>query len=440
MRVRNLISEVSYLQAREFIPKRRKGKARRGGTQLKGVAEEKLGQRLEKNRLLLKGNYFMNFREGQIVEGVVKNFAHFGAFIDVGGVKGLLHKKEISWNNHKHPAEILTLGSKIQVKILQLDREKGWLSLGLKQTLPDPWEKAAERYAVGTRVEGRVGAVMRYGLLLELEDGVKGLLHGSNIPGLGEGEKLSDLYPRGKELEGFVLSVDVSRKRISLGLERPSSTSWKDFAERYPPGSLVRGKIKNITDFGLFVEISRGIDGLVHRSDLSWSPVLGSLEQMYRRGQEIETLVLKLDKDRMRISLGLKQIERNPWKDAAARYKIGQVVKGRVNKITRFGAFVEVEPGIDGLVHISNLSPRRVERVEEVVKAGDEIKAVVKHIDAEKRKFQLSIRDLMPAPPPWKKSWDSLAEDSEYDFGPVAVGEWGLGREGRSGGKDSLRG
>lgn len=206
--------------------------------------EGKAGESLGKNRLLLKGNDFMHFREGQIVEGVVKNFAHFGAFIDIGGVNGLLHKKEISWTSHKHPAKIFTLGSKIQVKILQLDREKGWLSLGLKQTLPDPWEKAAERYPVGTRVKGRVGAVMRYGLLVELEEGVKGLLHGSNIPGRGKGENLSDLYPRGKELEVFVLSVDASHKRISLGLERPSRASWKDFAERYSAGSLVRGKIK----------------------------------------------------------------------------------------------------------------------------------------------------------------------------------------------------
>jgi small subunit ribosomal protein S1 len=407
--------------------------------QMRGDTGETTGQNLGKNRLLLQGNDFMNLREGQIVEGIVKDFAHFGAFIDIGGINGLLHKKEISWTRSKHPSEFLTLGSKIQVKILELDREKGRLSLGLKQTLPDPWEKTAERYPVGSRVKGRVAMVLSYGLLIELEQGIKGLLHVSNIPGRPEGENLSGLYTTGEEMEIFVLSVDASRKRISLGMEPPSTVSWDQFAGKYPVGSLVRGTIKNITDFGLFVEISKGIDGLVHRSDLSWSTVSGSLEEMYRRGQEIETLVLKMDKARMRISLGIKQIERNPWNDLAARYQVGQMVKGRVNKTTHFGAFVELEPGVDGLVHISNLSPRRVETVEEVVKAGDEIQALVKHIDVEKRKIQLSIRDLI-SPPSWKKSWDSLAAHSEFDFSPAGIGPWDWGREGKSGGKDSLRG
>jgi small subunit ribosomal protein S1 len=370
---------------------------------------EKEDPNLGKNRMLLKGKDFVNFKEGQIVEGVVKNFAHFGAFVDIGGVNGLLHKKEVAWTRPRHPSEILTLGSKIQVKILQLDREKGWLALGLKQTLPDPWEKIAKKYPVGTRRKGRIAAVMSYGLLVELEEGVKGLLHGSHIGGRRAEENLSDLYASGEEVEVFVLSVDESRKRISLGLEQPSKISWDNFAEKYPVGSMVRGKIKNITDFGLFIEISRGIDGLVHRSDLSWSPILGSLQEMYRRGEEIEAMVLKMDKERMRVSLGIKQIERNPWKDLAERYQIGQVVRGRVIKIVKFGAFVELEPGVDGLIHISNLSPRRVEKVEEEVKMGDEIKAVIKHIDAERRKLQLSIRDLIVAPPLRKRSWDSAA-------------------------------
>ena len=407
---------------------------------MRALTGEKEGQILGENRLLLKGNDFMNLREGQIVEGIVKDLVHFGAFVDIGGAKGLLHKKEISWTGSKHPSEILTLGSKIQVKILQLDREKGWLSLGLKQTPPDPWEKAAERYPVGTKVKGEIVIAMSYGLLVELEQGIKGLLHRSNIPGRRQEEILSDLYACGGEMEVFVLSMDISRRRISLGLERPSGVPWEEFAEKHPPGSLVRGTIKNITDFGLFVEVAKGIDGLVHRSDLSWSPVSGSLQEMYRRGEEIETRVLKMDKERMRISLGIKQIERNPWSDVASRYKVGQVVEGRVNKITPFGAFVEVEPGVDGLVHISNLSPRRVESVEEVVRVGDEVKARVKNIVAEKRKLQLSIRDLISPRPPWKKSWDSLAEHSEFDFGPAGIGQCGWGREGRSGGKDSLRG
>ncbi len=373
---------------------------------------------LEKERDGLRQQTLATLEEGKIVEGVVKNITDYGAFIDLGGIDGLMHITDMSWGRINHPSDVLTVGATVNVKVLQFDREHQRVSLGLKQTIPDPWENIAEKFPVGSRVKGKVTSLTDYGAFVQLLEGVEGLVHVSEMAWTKRVRHPSKVLSVGDEVEVMVLEVDQAQKRISLGLKQTNPNPWDTIGERYPVGTKIQGRIKNITDFGIFIGIDEGIDGLVHISDISWTQRLKHPSEMYRKGQEVQAIVLNIDKENQRFSLGIKQIQKNPWDDAHHRFKVGQLVKGKVTNVTKFGAFVELEPGIEGLVHISELSHQRVENAEEVIKNGDEIQAVVINVEPKKHKIGLSIKDIdrYQSQQPRKDS-PTAYEDDTSDFG-----------------------
>ncbi len=349
---------------------------------------------LEKERESLRQKTLENLEEGQIVEGVVKNITDYGAFIDLGGIDGLMHITDMSWARITHPSDVLALGQRVKVKVLQFDRENQRVSLGLKQTQSDPWENITEKYPVGTRVKGKVTSITDYGAFVQLQEGVEGLVHVSEMSWTKRVRHPSKILSVGDEVEVMVLDLDTAQKRISLGLKQTTPNPWDTIAERYPIGTKIQGRIKNITDFGIFIGIDEGIDGLVHISDISWVQRLKHPSELYKKGQEVQAIVLNIDRESQRFSLGMKQIQKNPWEDVHHRFKVGQMIKGKVTNITKFGAFIELEPGIEGLVHISELSHDRVEQPTDVVKAGDEVEAVVINVEPRKHKIGLSIKDI----------------------------------------------
>jgi small subunit ribosomal protein S1 len=349
---------------------------------------------LEKERDSLRQKTLENLEEGKIVEGVVKNITDYGAFIDLGGIDGLMHITDVSWARITHPSEVLSLGSKIKVKVLQFDREHHRVSLGLKQTLPDPWENFAERFPVGTRIKGKVTSITDYGAFVQLQEGLEGLVHVSEMSWTKRVRHPSKILSVGDEVEVMVLDADPVKNRISLGLKQTSRNPWDTIAERYPVGTKIQGRIKNITEFGIFIGIDEGIDGLVHISDISWVRRLKHPSEVFKKGQEVQAIVLNIDAENQRFSLGIKQIQKNPWDDVHYRFRVGQLIKGKVTNVTKFGAFVEIEPGIEGLVHISELGEEKVEKAADVVKVGDEIQAVVINVDPKKHKIGLSIKEV----------------------------------------------
>jgi len=372
---------------------------------------------LEKERELLRQRTLQALKEGQIVEGIVKNITDYGAFIDLGGIDGLMHITDISWGRINHPAEVLNLGLKIKVKVLQFDREHQRVSLGLKQTLPDPWESAVQKFPVGARVKGKVTSITDYGAFVQLQEGVEGLVHVSEMSWTKRVRHPSKILSVGDEVEVMVLDADRGQKRISLGLKQTTPNPWDTIAERYPVGTKIQGRIKNITDFGIFIGIDEGIDGLVHISDISWVQHLKHPSEIFKKGQEVQAIVLNIDKENQRFSLGIKQIQKNPWDEVHHRFRVGQLVKGKVTNVTKFGAFVEIEVGIEGLVHISELSHQRVEKATEVVRAGDEIQAVVINVDPKKHKIGLSIKDVDRYRAHARKEASAAYDDDTSDFG-----------------------
>ena len=373
---------------------------------------------LEKERESKRQKTLENLAEGQLVEGVVKNITDYGAFIDLGGIDGLMHITDMSWARINHPSDVLTLGTKIKVKVLQFDREHQRVSLGLKQTFPDPWENVVEKFPVGARVKGKVTSITDYGAFVQLQEGVEGLVHVSEMSWTKRVRHPSKILSAGDEVEVMVLDADQGQKRISLGLKQTTLNPWDTIAERYPVGTKIQGRIKNITDFGIFIGIDEGIDGLVHISDISWIQRLKHPSEVFKKGQEVQAIVLNIDKENQRFSLGVKQIQKNPWDDVHHRFRIGQMIKGKVTNVTKFGAFVEIEAGIEGLVHISELSHQRVEKATEVTKVGDEIQAVVINVDPKRHKIGLSIKDIdrYQAHPPRKEPSTAYYDDTS-DFG-----------------------
>ncbi|MBI4495388.1 MAG: 30S ribosomal protein S1, partial [Deltaproteobacteria bacterium] len=372
---------------------------------------------LEKERESLRQKTLESLQEGQVVEGVVKNITDYGVFIDLGGIDGLMHITDISWGRINHPSDLLSVGASVRVKVLQFDRESQRVSLGMKQILPDPWERVTEKFPVGSRLKGKVVSITDYGAFIQLQEGVEGLVHVSEMSWTKRVRHPSKILSVGDEVEVMVLDVDANQKRISLGLKQVTPNPWDTIAERYPVGTKIQGRIKNITDFGVFIGIDEGIDGLVHISDISWVQRLKHPSEAFKKGQEVQAIVLNIDKENQRFSLGIKQIQRNPWDDVHHRYKVGQIVKGKVTNLTKFGAFVEIEPGIEGLVHISELSHQRVEKASEVIKVGDEVQAVVINIESKKHKIGLSIKDMdMYHPTPTRKE-AAAYEDDTSDFG-----------------------
>jgi len=332
--------------------------------------------------------------EGGIVEGVIKNITDYGIFIDLGGIDGLLHVTDISWGRIAKPAEVFHKGEKIKLKVLSFDREKERVSLGLKQLTENPWDNISEKYPVGALVDGKVVNLTDYGVFVELEPGVEGLVHISEMYWTREIRHPSKVLNVGETIRVVVLEVNPEAKRVSLSLKQTSPNPWEKLREKYPVGAVVKGIVRNITNFGVFVGIEEGIDGLVHVSDISWKHRVTHPSEYFKKGQEVEAVVLNVDIENEKFSLGIKQIEKNPWEDLPNKYAPGKVVTGKITNFTDFGIFVEIEEGIEGLVHISEISQKRVKTSSELYKIGDTVSAVVKSIDPKSKKIRLSIKDM----------------------------------------------
>ena len=349
---------------------------------------------LERERASLKEQTLHVLEEGVILEGTVKNITDYGAFIDLGGIDGLLHITDMSWGRLQHPSEVLKVGDKVKVVVLKYDPERERVSLGMKQIMTDPWTEAAANYPVGRRVQGKVVSVTDYGAFIELEKGVEGLIHVSEMSWTKRTVHPSKVVNVGDLVEVQVLGVDEANRRISLGLKQTEPNPWEVLAEKHTPGSRVKGKVKSITDFGIFVEIESGIDGLVHISDLSWTKKIKHPSELYRKGDEVEAVVLGIDVENERVSLGIKQLSDDPWNTIAQRYPINTKINGKVTSIADFGVFVEIEDGIEGLIHVSQLSSERVDKPSSLFKVGDQVEALVVQIDPKERRIGLSIRAL----------------------------------------------
>ena len=329
---------------------------------------------------------------GELRKGVVKNITEFGAFIDLGGVDGLLHITDISWGRVSHPSEVLQVGQEIEVMILNIDEVKERVSLGLKQKQQNPWDDIVSKYPVGSRVTGKVVNIMPYGAFVELESGVEGLIHVTEMSWTKRISKPGDVLSAGQEVEAVVLDVDVNNRKISLGLRQKERNPWEVLAEKYPVGSRVRGKVRNMTTFGAFVEIENDIDGMIHVTDMSWTRKINNPNEVLKPGQEVDAVILDINPELQRVSLGLKQAESDPWANIDTMYKVGDIVRGKVTKIAQFGAFVELTNKIDGLIHISQLSRDHVAKVRDVLNEGDEVEARVIKVNPEARQIGLSVK------------------------------------------------
>ena len=348
---------------------------------------------LEKEHEAEKHDTLKNIEEGKIIEGIIKNITDYGLFIDLGGIDGLLHVTDISWGRITRPSDHFSKGEKIRVKVLSFDREKERVALGLKQLTPNPWETIKDKYPINSLIEGRVVNLTDYGVFVELEPGVEGLIHVSEMFWTREIRHPSKVLSIGQIINVMILDINVETKRISLGLKQTTPNPWETLKQKYPEGSVITGVIRNITNFGIFVGVEEGIDGLIHMSDISWKQRVKHPSEMFKKGQEIEAMVLNIDVEHEKFSLGLKQIEKNPWEELNAKYPSGSTVAGKVTNITDFGIFVEIEEGIEGLVHISELSSRRVKTSSELFSVGDNVTAIVKNVDPKSRKIRLSIKD-----------------------------------------------
>jgi small subunit ribosomal protein S1 len=349
---------------------------------------------LEKERDHLKAQTLAELEEGKVIEGTVKNITDYGVFVDLGGIDGLLHITDMSWGRVGHPSEMCQISEKIQVKVLQFDRNNERVSLGLKQLVADPWTTAAGKYPLGTRVQGRVVSLTDYGAFVEIEEGVEGLIHISEMSWTRKIRHPSKILSVGDTVEAVVLDINVDNKRISLGMKQIEPNPWDVIAEKYPVETVIAGKIKNITDFGVFIGIDEGIDGLVHISDISWTKRIKHPSEVFKKGQEVQAKVLNIDKGNERFSLGIKQLEADPWQSIPDRYPVGAVITGPITNVTDFGLFVELEEGIEGLVHVSEISKEKIKSPVGQYKVGDTITAKVINLSPKDRKIGLSMKKV----------------------------------------------
>ena len=349
---------------------------------------------LEETRDRKRQTTLSTLKEGQLIQGVVKNITEYGAFIDLGGIDGLLHITDMSWGRVGHPSELFVVGDKVEVMVLKYDRDTGRISLGLKQKSADPWSNVANKYQIGTRVKGKVVSLTDYGAFVELEPGVEGLVHVSEMSWTHEVRHPSRLVSVGDQVEAAVLNVDSGSRKISLGMKQTAPNPWDMVETRYPAGTRIEGKVKSLTDFGAFIGLDEGIDGLIHISDMSWTKHVKHPSELFKKGQKVEAVVLKIDKEKERLSLGYKQLTRDPWdEEIPQRYKVGSNTTGKVTKITDFGVFVELDGGVEGLIHISETGLDPSMRLEEKFKPQDEITAKIIKADREERKIALSLRE-----------------------------------------------
>jgi small subunit ribosomal protein S1 len=394
---------------------------------------------MEKERDSLKKEILKVLEEGVILEGTVKNITGYGAFVDLGGIDGILHISDMSWGRISHPSELVKVGDRIKVVVLKFDPERERISLGTKQIVPDPWSSIREKYPVGSRVQGKVLNLMDYGAFVELEKGIEGLIHVSEMSWTKKISHPSKVVQVGETVEVLVLDADPTHRRISLGLKQVMPNPWELVKERYPVGSVITGPVRNVTDFGLFVGVEEGIDGLVHVSDLHWTRKIKHPSELYKKGDVVEAKVLGVDVQNERFSLGIKQLTTDPWKLIAQRYPVGSRVKGEIASVPDFGVFVRLEEGVEGLIHVSQLSTERVDKPSSLFKAGDPIEAEVIHVDPHERKIGLSVRALKKTEER-REMEDYLKREKEagrFSFDTILNEELRLDRdeEGRSAGK-----
>ncbi|KKO03528.1 hypothetical protein LCGC14_0094530 [marine sediment metagenome] len=384
---------------------------------------------LEQRRSAAKESLLAELAEGQVRKGVVKNIADFGVFIDLGGLDGLLHITDMSWGRIGHPSERVKVEQDIEVKILNIDREKEKVALGLKQLTENPWSKVGEHYPVGTKVRGQVVSIMSYGAFVKLEDGLEGLVHISEMSWTRRVSHPSELVSEREEIDVVVLDIDKDKQEISLGMKQAAENPWMIVKEKYPPGTVVDGNVQNMTSFGAFVEIEPGIDGMLHVSDLSWTRRIGHPSEMLQKGQELQCVVLAVDEEKMRVSLGLKQLSEDPWlRMIPANYLPGQIVRGKVTKITNFGVFIELEEGLEGLLHVSELSEQKVDNPQDVVKSGDELEVKILRVDMEERKIGLSLKRAQR--PGLDEDGDEMASEASFDADTPVKRRGGLASQG----------
>jgi small subunit ribosomal protein S1 len=349
---------------------------------------------LEDERDSKRASTLATIEDGKVIDGIVKNITEYGVFVDLGGVDGLLHITDISWGRVKHPSELFSVGDKIKVKILSLDIDRERVSLGMKQLTDDPWLTAAKKYSIGSRVNGKVVSLTDYGAFVELEEGIEGLIHVSEMSWTRKVRHPSKIVSVGDVVETVVLDIKPENRRISLGMKQVVPNPWDIISEKYPVGTTIEGKIKNITDFGLFIGIGEGIDGLVHISDISWTKRIKHPSELFKKGDVVQAIVLDIEKEQERFSLGIKQLHEDPWETVAERYEVGKEITGTVTNLTDFGVFVEIEEGIEGLVHVSEISKEKIKTPVGKFNIGDVITAKVMNINSQERRIGLSIKRL----------------------------------------------
>ena len=378
---------------------------------------------LEIEREEKKKKTFETLEEGKIIEGIVKNITDYGLFIDLGGIDGLLHITDMSWGRIRHPSESFSRDDEVTVKVLSFDREKERVSLGIKQLTENPWNTITEKYPVDSIIEGKIVSVMDYGVFVEIEPGVEGLVHVSEMFWTKKIRHPSKLFSMGDVIKVMVLDVNPDNRRISLGLKQTMPNPWVELKEKYPEGTVIEGEIRNITDFGIFVGIEDDIDGLIHVSDISWKKRVKHPSEFYEKGQKIEAIVLGIDVEAEKFSLGIKQLSGNPWEELASRYVPRSIITGKVTNVTDFGIFVEIEDGIEGLVHISEISHERIKSAGDIYSVGDIVSAAVKNVDIVNQKIGLSIKDAEKASnEPSKKLYINNSEKVVSNLGDILSG------------------
>ncbi len=378
---------------------------------------------IEEERQSSKEKILAEIEAGQLRKGVVKNIADFGVFVDLGGVDGLLHISDLSWGRISHPSEVVRLDDEIECVVIGVDKESEKISLGLKQKTPSPWENVENKYPVGSRVRGKVVNVMNYGVFVRLEDGIEGLVHISEMSWTKRLAHPSEMLNVGDEIEVIVLNINKEKQEISLGLKQTETNPWALAGQKYPAGTVITATVRSLTNFGAFVEIEEGIDGMIHVTDLSWTKKYSHPSEALQKGQQIKCVVLEVDEEKRRISLGIKQLTEDPWVRAIPeKYIPGQIIKGTVTKITNFGAFVELEPDLEGLLHISELADHKIDKPQDVVKLGDEIEVKILRVDTESRKIGLSLRRVQwaaeehagePTSKPQPRGVETVLSDSD---------------------------
>jgi small subunit ribosomal protein S1 len=395
---------------------------------------------IEAERSEQRQTFLQSVKIGDKVTGAIKNITDFGAFVDLAGMDGLLHITDMSWGRINHPSELLHIGQSVDVVILDVDREKERVSLGLKQTSENPWEDIERKYPIGHNVKGRVTKLLPYGAFIEIEKGVEGLVHVSELSWVKRITRPSDVLEIGQEIKAVVLGISIEEQKISLGVRQLDSNPWDEIELRYPIGATINGPVRNLTAYGAFVELEEGIDGMIHVSDMSWTRKINHPSEVLKKNDEVEAIVLAIDKANQRVSLGIKQTEGDPWSLIDSRFKVGDLVKGTVAKIASFGAFISLEGDIDGLIHISQLSEDHVEKVKDIIKVGEEIEARVIKVDKVERRIGLSIKAVNYNEDQLKKesaSFESLRPSSEmvgleqaFNLASAAASEdWSPGQE-----------